>query len=98
MSCVENTVTTPLNHLDLVVQSFHKSTGMPLQKIMSHLVFARHKCFHEAIETANLAMLDTGRPTLESVLRLSSGNIFIKDRCQWVAKYLSLLQSRRIFK
>ena len=33
-------VATPLNHLNLVVQPFHESAGMPLQEIITNLVFA----------------------------------------------------------
>ena len=89
---VENSVTTPLDDFNPVVQSFHESTAVSLQEIVGYFIFARNQGCHETIETANLATFDAGHPAIEQSLRLRSSDIQIEDLRELVSKHASLFQ------
>ena len=76
---IENTVTTTLDYLDLIVQPLHEPARMPTSEVIGNLVFSRLQCPHEIVETANCAPSYTRHPTVQPSLRLRFGHLFVEN-------------------
>ena len=47
---VQDPIATPFYDLDLVVQSFEKSTGLSIKKVMGYFIEPLCSCFYQGIE------------------------------------------------
>lgn len=88
---IENTVATPLEDFDLVVEAFDKATALMLNKIVGDFLPPSIELFQEIIETLQAAVLNFLYPTSNFSLSLFLGPVHVEDGCQLFAQDISLL-------
>jgi hypothetical protein len=50
MRDIQNPIATPLDHLELVIEAFHKPTRVPVNKVMRDVVEPLLSCGQKAIK------------------------------------------------
>ena len=76
---VENTVTTPLENFDLVVEPFDEAAGLAMNEIVGDFLPPGMKQFQEMIKTRQAAFLHLLDPTQYFGLGLFFGQVHVKD-------------------
>ncbi len=79
MLYITDTIATTLKHLDLVVQSHDKATGMSSMKIIGDLLHVLVQCGQERVKTLQPTFPDQFYPTLDLSLGPTLDDI---GRCQ----------------
>ena len=93
---IDNTVTTTLDYLDLIVQTLHETARMPTAEVIGNLVFSRLQCLYEIVEAAKSAPSYTLHPTVQPSFGLRLGHLFVENGRQFVPEGVRLFQRRRV--
>ena len=70
---IENAVATPLEDLDLVIESFHKTTILSADKVVGNFLPPVAKQFQEILITLQITILNLLHPSPNFGLRLFLG-------------------------
>src|ERR687885_506329 len=98
MTQVEQAETAPFEHLDLVIQAFHKATRLSLVKVVPNQVQPGVQQREEWVETSYPARFHLLPPPLDllDALRFRAGSV--KDRGERLAQLIRLAQARHLLK
>ena len=83
MPHLENAIAAAFDHLDLVVESFHKTAVIPMMKVIGDLVVPVMEGGQEVVETLQTTGANRGAPGVNSgcVEGLNNKIKVIKRRC-----------------
>ena len=90
---VENTITTPFENLDLIVETFDKATVFAIDEIVGDFLPSGSQYFQERIKTLQTTGLNLSDPALYFGLCLLLGKGHVEDSSQSFAKIVSLFCS-----
>ena len=76
---IADPVAAALKHLDLVVQSLDKATGMPIMKIIGDVLQVLNQGGQEGIKTPESTFLDLSYPTLDLSLGSTLDDVLLKN-------------------
>ena len=92
MNQIENTITAPLQHLELVVQPFDKTAVGPFFEVIGDFFPPSLQGFQKRVEALQAALPDPLDPIPDLSLPHSFGQVLIKDSGQVLAQSIGLLQ------
>jgi hypothetical protein len=79
---VENAIATPLEDFDLIVETFHKTAILSLDKVVRNFLPPTIEQFQEIIETIQATILNLLDPNSDFGLSLLLGQVLVEDRCE----------------
>ena len=88
---IEDTVASSLDHLDLVVQPFHKAAVGSHMKEIGNLIPPILKRSYEFIEASQLTFLDPLDPGPDFLLGLGFGDLLFKNSGEFQSKRIGLV-------
>ena len=71
----KNAITTAFEHLDFVVQAFHKTAGEPIRKVIGDFVQPVLKRSKERIEAGQAAETDFISPFEQTIFAIINGQV-----------------------
>jgi len=80
MSQVEDAIAASLEHFDLGVDAFHKSTGLSVKKVIGDLIHPVVQHGQERLETTQSTVQHLVLPLLDLFCRLGFGQVLLEDR------------------
>lgn len=82
---ITDPIATAFKHLDLVVQSLDKATGMAVMKIIGDVLNALVQCGQERVKTPQPSFLDPCYPTMDLSLSSTLDDILLENLCEFIA-------------
>src|SRR4030042_6660415 len=95
---VEQSITTPLEHLQSVVEAFDKAATFPVDEVIQDFVPPTTQGIDKVVKASQPTLGDPLDPGLDFDLRQPRGDQLIKDRCQLFLQDVSQLQLGRMEK
>ncbi len=77
---VQDPIATPFYDLDLVIQSFDKSTCLPVKKVIGYFIEPVFSCFYKCIKARYCTGSHLFYPTFECIFRLPLCHMTLKSR------------------
>ena len=84
---VEQSIATPLEHLEFVVQSCHKAAAFPVGKVVDNFLSPAAQGVDELIETAQPASGEAFDPDPDFGFGICRGDVLIKNFCQLLLEF-----------
>jgi hypothetical protein len=79
---VENAIAAALEHLDLIVEAFNKTTGIPMDEEIRDLLEPFFQGFDEIVKAGQITLLDTFDPRTQFSFSSGFGDRKVKNGCQ----------------
>jgi hypothetical protein len=93
MPQIENPIVSPLEHLDLVIESLHKATIVAIDKVIGDLVHPVGQGLEGPIKTFHTCHSHSPSPVTDLLLRFLLDQVLLKDRAQLLA--INLVHPRK---
>jgi hypothetical protein len=93
---IEQSITTPLEHLDFVVQSFNKATVLPVDEVVDDFLPPASQGVEEMIKTAQPASGDPFDPGPDFGFGGCRGDVLVKNRGQLLLQFIGQFQFGRV--
>lgn len=93
---IEQTITPPLQHLELVVQAFHEAAGVSVRKVIRDLIPPVIQRIQEVVKATQATVTHTFLPSADLLLGLRLRRSVLKDRRQLFAQSIGRFQLGRI--
>jgi hypothetical protein len=88
---IQNTVTAPLQHLELVVQPFDKTTVSPVLEVIGDLLPPSLQGFQKLVKALQAALLDPLDPVTDLPFSHCFWQVLVKDSRQLSARWRNQL-------
>jgi hypothetical protein len=79
MGRVQNAITPPFDHFNLVVEALNKAARQSRYEIVRDFIEPGRQGFQKTIEASQLTLGNTFHPIFQLLLPLASGHIFIEN-------------------
>ncbi len=85
---IQDTVAAPLDDLDFIIQTFHKSACLTVDKVIQYLLHPRIQCRQKCLETTKFTFLDTVYPRMNLTSCSALLKVLIKYICQLFTQFV----------
>ena len=98
MRDVQDTIATPFDDFDLVIEPFYKSTCLPIKKVIGSFIYPFLSRCQERIEAMYRTAFHTLHPSFERILRSPFCHMLLKNLRECIAQLIANFQLRRMHK